>query len=452
MSDLVERARSLTAKPWFASAVSGAFLMCVVAMYGVAALPDGMRGRAYAAVSTWASLAMLLAWAVPVDARRVQHLVRVGFLARFALLAVPTFTSHDAVRYIWDGAATLAGYDPYFYSPQGIRAALPLWTVPTDNAGYVTLYPPLALCLFVLSALAGPSAAPWLWRVLVFGASAATLLVGSRSLARCGCERHAALLAFSPPLVFEAGVGLHVDVFAALAVACALLAFGANRPARAAACLALGALVKLTPVLALVPLWIGARGRSKATMVVTSIGVVGAGYGTAILIGLRPLGSLGEFVTEWRFGSPVFALLEGALHTPLALRASAIIAILVLATGVLVALRGDVISGASIALVAPLVASPVMFPWYLMAQAVVLAHRPRAIWIAWAMAMPLTYEVLDRFDRGEGWAGGGRVLIYIAIAVVAGGVVDGVALRRGIRRRVSAVGAGASESSVPTKG
>lgn len=400
------------------------WLVAIVAVRFVAAGDPGSRGSAYIALSLVANLLMLVAFTRVRDRRDLRELVVVGIVGRLALFGTSAFLSHDATRYLWDGAATLAGFDPYVHSPRGIAAAMPAWSLPTDNAGYVTLYPPVALGLFVLAASTGPALAPFAWTAIATLASIATVLVAERAANDNGSPRHATFVALSPLLVIESAVGLHVDVVAALFVALGASAFARRRADVAAAFFALAALTKLSPALALIPLFFAAPRRMKPRMIASATIVFAVGYGLAFAASLRPLGSLGAFLSEWRFGSPVFAFLEGTLGTDRALVAGAALLIGTLAVASAIAALRDPLSGAFLALLAPFVASPVVFPWYLVAATPMLAHRRSAAFLAWSLSLPLTYEVLDRFDRTGEFTPERWPLVAIALACAAGVLVD----------------------------
>jgi alpha-1,6-mannosyltransferase len=402
------------------------FVAGVGSTYLVAAAPPASRGAAYIAVHLVLSGLMLAAWATgePDD----HHwTLAAGVLARGVLVALPPFTTHDVDRYLWDGAVVLSGHDPYRLAPDdaalvSLRAE---WPTPAEHARYPTLYPPGALALFALVAQVGPAWAPVVWKLLVLAASVATVFVAAALLRRNGCERHLSLVALSPLLVLEGGVGAHVDLIATLALAGALLLVGARRPAAAGATLGAGAVMKLAPALALVPLAI-ALGRRDAGRLLAAAGAVGAlAYGGAVLFGLRPVGSLFVFLAQWRFGSPLYAAAEAVLAralVPLAATAALAAALLAAARA---ARRGNEMAGVQMALAAPLLASPVVFPWYLSALVPVLALRPSAAALLWLTAAPLTYEVIGRFEATGAWTPTAWPLWTTGAAWAIGLVLDG---------------------------
>jgi len=402
-----------------------AFVALVPVVYLIASLEAGSRGRGYAALTIAESVLMFVAMASAGDASDRRRLLGAGIVVRLALFFAPAFTSNDAGRYLWDGAAAIAGFDPYFYSPRGIAAHLPQWTLPADNAGYVTLYPPAALGTFAVAASFGPMLGPWVWKAIVTAASIATLFVTDRALVRCRAGAGSlALVALSPLLIFESGVGAHVDTLAALSVALGARAWLDDRADHASAYFALGGLFKLAPALVLIPLFFAASARVRPRMLAWGSAVFLGGYGVVISLGMRPFGSLGAFLSEWRFGSPLFFVLEGALGTERARVAAGVVLLASIAASIVVARMIDPLRGALIALVSPFLASPVVFPWYLASQAPLVAIRRSYAWLFASIAFPTTYEVLDRFDRGGEFQQGLVPLGLIALGVAVGLAFD----------------------------
>ena len=76
------------------------------------------------------------------------------------------------------------------------------------------------------------------------------------------------------------------------------------------------------------------------------------------------------------------------------------------------------------ALAIPLLISPVVFPWYLVPLVPLIALRPSGFWIAWATAVPLTYEVIDRFDSVGTWQPASWQLWIIGASCCLGLAVD----------------------------
>jgi hypothetical protein len=421
---------------WLHRLSCAAFPVVTGLAWAIAAAPWDVQGRCYAVLHLALTGLLLTAWAADRGTRAdAAWVLGAGTAARIALVGIPAFTSHDAVRYVWDGAVLLAGLDPWRVVPDDPRLA-PLaaaWMRPVDCRDVPTVYPPGAVGAFALAALAGPARAALAWQGIATLAGIATVLLTALALAATGRTRHLALVSLSPLLVLETGVGAHADALASLAVAAALLAAERGAPGRAGAALGAGMLAKLLPGAAIVPLAARARTAGGAVRPVLAFAAVaGGGYLLALALGLRPLGSLFHLVAVWRFGSPLFSLLAGIAGERTAGVLAALVTALVLALAAVVARAGRWRAAMVIALAAPLMSSPVVFPWYLVPLVPAVALAPSAAAVAWLSALPLTYEVNDRAVTTGEWAPATWPLVAIGAAVAAGAAVD---LRRRLRGR-----------------
>ncbi|MGY8902920.1 MAG: hypothetical protein ACKVIH_00010 [Burkholderiales bacterium] len=415
-----------------------AFVLVAALGWWVAFVDPRWLGSAYLAWHGALTLLMLRAWQLsqhaPLAAQRIT--LTASALAWLLVLGLPVFTTHDAERYLWDGAVALAGLDPYRLAPDAapVAALRAIWPTPAEHTAYPTLYPPGALALFALAAAAGPQVGPWVWKLLACTAGFATVLLVRSLLARRGSLQHLPLVALSPLLLLESGVGAHVDAVSALALVAALwcLELGKTRWAGiwGGLFLGLGGLLKLAPVLAWLALAAPRGWPRRAQLTLGLLLALAVGYGLALALGLRPVGSLGVFFEKWRFGSPVVSALGYLLAPRAALLASAALALVWLALAAWRA-RSAPLSGLQWVLAAPLLFSPVVFPWYLCLLVPLIALQPRAWLLAWVSVVPLSYEVLNRF-AGEGvWAPAAWPLLAIAAAWLFGAVVDGWILRGG---------------------
>jgi hypothetical protein len=411
------------------------FVAAAEAAYWVAASPAGTRGTRYIVLHLVLTLLMLGVWATTRAHPREQRWTFVaGILARMLLVGVPMFTSSDVVRYLWDGRVALAGLDPYRTTPAAAAALIPAaWPRPAIHTTLATLYPPGALALFAFCAGFGPVWSLWVWKAVVLCASLLTLVLTATALQHAGLQRHLPLVALSPLLVLEGGVGAHVDILAALSIAGALVLVQRERAALTGMMLGVGALVKLLPAVAVVPL-AAALGWRRALHLVAGAGaVVTLGYAGAVALGLWPIGSIFVFFRDWRFASPIGALQAalGGWHIVSLLSGGAAAAALVS-----IALRcrdGRWAPRLPYALALPLLASPVVFPWYLIPLVPALALAPSAFLIAWVSVLPLSYEVLD----GSGmWEPAAWVPWVVAAGWCVGGAID--RLVRSVRARSGA--------------
>lgn len=415
---------------WISYLVCAAFLLGCGSIYGLETMAPAHTGSAYIAVHVFLTLMMLAAWRWG-GASHMQLILFTGIAARLLLIPAPMLSSNDAERYLWDGAVALAGFDPYSVPPEnpavaGLRA---IWATPPEHAAYPTLYPPAALSLFALSALAGPVWGIWAWKFIVGGAGIILLLLARALLRRRGLERHFALVALSPLLLLEIGVGAHLDGIVALTIVGALLAFDRGRMAWTGALLGLGICLKLLPAALLFALALAAGWRGAMRMGTAAIAAVFVIYAAALTAGWRPVGSLPVFFEKWRNGSPLFTLFESYLPLQTMLILIGVLALLAAGLIVILARRQTTVA-AQIALAAPLLLSPVAFPWYLCVLVPLAALAPSASLLIWLSASPLIYEVRDRFVSEGVWMPASWPLMVIGAGWAIGVIVDMLRARK----------------------
>jgi len=198
----------------------------------------------------------------------VPAIILLGLVLRLLFFGSDPVYENDFKRYLWDGAVTAIGANPYEYSPHDIYEASKLGasSVPdlarlavfSNDANGITgeinspvlttIYPPAAQGVFALAYWIAPFK---LWSLkLVFLLfeliGLAVLLVGLRS--RGQPIIWSALYWLNPVIIFTTYNGLHMDVLLVAPLLAALLWAG-RRPILAAIMLSLAAAIKLWPLL-----------------------------------------------------------------------------------------------------------------------------------------------------------------------------------------------------------
>ncbi len=249
----------------------------------------------------------------------VAGVLVVALLLRLLALPLAPSLSDDVHRYLWDGRVAASGANPYRLAPNdpelsGQRDAL--WKR-TAHRDIPTVYPPLALGLFAAaSVLPQPLAAYKLALVAVDLIGCALLLALAR---RRGSTVPALAYVWNPLVVIEgAGMG-HVDVLGvSLVIACVCLIRvqpgslpGPRRSLAAGAVAALGVLAKLVP-LATAPLWWRTmrRDRLQGRLFAAGAACLLVPVTAAVLVwtdGVPP--GLVTYALRWEFNGP--------LHEPL---------------------------------------------------------------------------------------------------------------------------------------
>ena len=361
---------------------------------------------------------MMLAWLTSPKSTRLKSyktLFIVAALTRVLLLDTTPYTSNDVSRYLFDGRLAYEGIDPYRVSHDAPELAplRALWQPPQEHAAYVTLYPPLALALFSFSSSFGLEWALLVWKALLLVAALLTVWLTAVVLKAAGKLENLPLVALSPMLILETGLGLHLDALSTLAVVSALYLWQQKRMLACGVAIGVGVAVKILPIMLLLPLLFIQRSfKSSAALLVACILTVLVSYTLAFVFGYHPIGSIGVFFEKWRFASPLFSVLDHLLP-PYPLKA-VLLSIAMVSVGAIAILSFRIREKTAAAadrvfnymqwsLALPLVLSPVLFPWYLLPLVPLLALRPNAFLLAWLLLMPLTYEVLGEFLCCQHW-------------------------------------------------
>ena len=352
------------------------------------------------------------------------------------VLPLAPLTSNDSERYLWDGAVFLSGLDPYLTAPDAPAAAdlRALWPTPEEHAAYPTLYPPVALSLFSLCALAGPVYGLWMWKGLATLAALLSLALIYDLLRRHDALKALPLMALSPLIIFETGVGHHLDIFCVLGLCAALWSLKRERIIWAGVIIGIAASIKFLPALIAGPLIFYLMPRKAVKLFLAASLTWGAVYLLMFGLGYKPLGVLPTFFEKWRGGAPLYPLLE-SIQTALKLSSAQFLimlgalAISGFTLSALMAKTGHIMAAIMLTLSVPLLLSPVLFPWYFMIFVPLLALRPNTTLI---LALPLgtlSYVVLDKW-LGEGlWEPAAWPATLLLIGIIAGLVYDLIKLR-----------------------
>ncbi len=275
---------------------------------GVATLATAhLAGMAvHLAVYATASLAWLVLFTATRGWRPTGNTARLalalGAMLHIAALASAPLHSDDVYRYLWDGAVQRADINPYLLSPDDPRLTdiAPSLRDRINNRSLPTVYPPAAQLAFLASASL-PMEPLTSWKLLVGLADVSTAAM----LSFVGGPTAALLWLLSPTVLIEVGVNAHVDALAIAWLLGALLALRRHRPGLAGALLGLSAATKLLPMYLLASLR-ARRTWLAALLVVTAVTL------PYVEVGTRVLGSLGEYGRRWRGNDGAFGLIHAA--------------------------------------------------------------------------------------------------------------------------------------------
>jgi hypothetical protein len=321
---------------------------------------------------------------------------------RAAPVAVPVGGGSDMFRYVWDARVQRAGLSPYRVIPSD-PAFDHLHTAETrkmNNVGIASPYPPGAQIFFRLATVFSESArAIKIVLVLCDLATAALLVLWLRRLDRN--PLWAIVYAWNPLVVLEIAHSGHLDGAGMFLTALAAFALMNRRVALSVVALAGGIAIKFLPIV-IVPLW---WKRARVWHAALGAGALAAMYlaFTDFSGQTAPVGSVTNMVRAFRFNGPVFKLLA-FLTTPWAATAIAVAAAMAAAWWI----RRSRIAGDPAAfawpMAAALVASPVVYPWYLLWLTPFFISALAWPLMVWSVMILTVYTVWHGLAAGGTWA------------------------------------------------
>jgi len=437
-------------KPWLYYGSLFAVLLLSLTSHFISDVAQGLTANNIANVGlyvigqyTLMAFFMLLAWYNSPNESSFSHykaMIIIAIVARIVLIDVSPYTSNDVDRYLFDGRIAYEGFDPYQIShnnPQ-LSELSAQWQPPQEHAKYSTLYPPVSLALFALSSSFGVENAQLAWQWLLLIAGLLTLFMSGLVLKKANKLKHIALVALSPLLILETGVGLHIDAFSALTVISAIYLWQHKNNALCGATIGLGMSIKILPVMLLLPFFFSQKNVKEAAILVINCGLtVTLIYASTYALGYYPVGSISVFFEKWRSASPLFSLIGDTLSSTqifiliisiVALFSSAIAYFSFGYRKILHASKManshkknnsqvsyTIFAGIQLAIALPLLVSPVVFPWYLLPLVPLLALWPNIYLIGWMIIMPLTYEVLGQYLANQLWQPAHWPIITLAV-------------------------------------
>ncbi len=335
-------------------------------------------------------------------------MVLASLLVRLPWLRAAPIFSDDVYRYVWEGRVWAAGFNPFAHAPidpvlTPLRDAL--WAK-VNHPEVSSIYPPLAQLLFVLLAPGGVLA----WKLLGTAADCATgWLLGRRS------SRSGWLWALLPLTALESAGSGHLESVGVLLLVLALSQSAAGRTRSAIAAAWAGAMVKLLPGAALLPL---VRGWKARLVIVAATGIAMA---PILAAGHGAFAGFETYRAVWAFDGSAYPLLvEAFSHTAmtgdparklLQVVGAAWVGIVVWRTRDRVHAPFLVAMAATAAFV---LLSPTVHPWYVLwPLAVGLwgagggeipgSSRTAAssmVWVLAAVLVPFAYRVLGTLHAG----------------------------------------------------
>ena len=200
-------------------------------------------------------------------------IILAGIVCRVILIPSQPVLEDDFYRYLWDGAVTANGFNPYMFSPEDamsksadIPAELKLLAqeskdvIKNINHPHVrTIYPALAQGVFAISYIIAPWQS-WMWKLILFVFDIAILFFLFLILRQIKLPLVLISIYWVNPIVMhEFFNAAHMDLLAILFVVISIFLYLKNKHWMAIVCLAIATGLKLWPIVLLVlflrPFW-----------------------------------------------------------------------------------------------------------------------------------------------------------------------------------------------------
>jgi alpha-1,6-mannosyltransferase len=342
-----------------------------------------------------------------------------------AFLRLPPGADDDVHRYVWDGRLQRLGYNPYVVIPsdpavQGLHTPE---TLSLNNPDLPSPYPAGAQLFFRLVTAIQESVFAFKDAFVLCDLLIVFLLLAI--LQRSGKGAHLVLVyAWNPLLAIEVAGSGHIDIVGALLLVTSAAALARSWRAMAALSFALAVSVKFLPIVLLPLYW----GRVRVRDAALAAGLFAALYIRFLIHGHIPMGSLGTYVTGFRFNGPVFAALH-QVAPPQLLAAVAVVVGLMISTW----LRSTTPDWSPDALAWPMTAAlfcaPVVFPWYLLWLLPFLMSPSTLVIMIWTVSIIATYVQWHLRAVGGSWGSLPAWVMVLEYGCVAIGAAS-IAFRR----------------------
>lgn len=349
-------------------------------------------------------------------------IVAIGLVLRFAMIFSTPILEDDYFRYLWDGAVTAEGINPYSYAPQSVidpDAGIPeaMRKLALESGDVVkgvnhpqirTIYPPVTQVFFAAAHILSP----WNllgWKFVLLAVDIVSLILLLSMLRFFGLSyAWIAIYWWNPLLVKEIFNSGHMDILIIPFVLGAILLFLKNRFLLSSVLLAFGMGVKLWPVL-LLPFFLKRiyPEYKKMALFLLTFGLIGIALFVPIYsAGLNDTSGFQIYAKSWENNDaffqglvwmwtyilPVFGLHPG--HAQIAGRASVFLILTVL-TIYLVARNwsngSNFMNQCLIVVAAGFLISPTQFPWYFVWVIPFLTIKPTFSLLMLTALLPLYY-------------------------------------------------------------
>ncbi|MGB5847768.1 MAG: hypothetical protein WBH40_04715 [Ignavibacteriaceae bacterium] len=348
-------------------------------------------------------------------------IIAVGLVSRIILIPSQPVLEDDYYRYLWDGAVTAHGYNPYVYSPEAAMDSTngdvpeELHDLANESGKIVkninhphirTIYPILSQIVFATAYFISPWEF-WAWKVLLLLFDIALLLVLIKTLKSLKLPLLFVVFYWLNPIVIhEFYNGAHMDLLALLFVSLSLYLSIKNQTWFAVVALAFAVGFKLWPVV-LLPLLLRNFWQDKKRL----LKITGAFAGLVLILFIPVLVSTLDntlgfviYAGKWINNAAIYTIYQWLVQESISLlyisvsclscinRWGIIIIYLVIIAIILRKTHRNNLEffNKALLIVAVLyLISPTQFPWYYTWMVPLLAVRPKASLLLYPMLLPL---------------------------------------------------------------
>lgn len=369
---------------------------------------------------------LLLPAGLPAHAPMTQKMTWLGQDLRGEAVVFERFQlfDNDVWRYLWEGNAARAGYNPYVWSPASPQldaASEGIFEEIRGNVSYSdtpSIYPPLAQFLFLAANSAAPGSIVAMKLFLIACDLGACLLIGLLLKARGMRPEWALVYAWNPLIVKVFAGSSHVDALAVLVLSALALAVARGQWTWSAVLFGLAVLAKLSPAI----LAIFLIRRVGWLRMVLAFAVICVGYLPYWTAGWGVFAGLRAFAATWEFNAGLFHFSK-ALFEPWFANSDGYAKLL---CGVVLSAwvgwiwwkddggTASFLQSSADTLGAVLLCSPAVMPWYLSWALPFAIASGRIVWVAWTFPVLAAFLVMvDGKERS--WA---IILEYLTLVTL----------------------------------
>jgi hypothetical protein len=365
-------------------------------------------------------LAVIVILKLPQNEKWLAWIIFTGLAARIILLPTSTVLEDDWYRYLWDGAVTAKGYNPYAYSPADVmekKSTVPDELINLSNeSGEIikninhpivrTIYPPVVQIFFTTSYII----APWKllgWKLILLIGDLILLFFTIKILQNLKLPlTFAAIYWLNPIVLHEFFNAAHMDLFVLLFVMMSVYFFLKDKTIISTILLALAVGIKLWPLI-IIPFILRKIWKDKKQIVTHLLlfGIlIAVIFIPVFLAGLDDSLGFIKYAARWENNSVFYESLKIFLNSVndfFGLGISCTTCItrwivgLIIISLIIFLLRKQIINNFDfldkifLALAVLFLISPTQFPWYYTWIVPFLVVRPRLSFLLYPILLPL---------------------------------------------------------------